>query len=1021
MSSSQASWKKQSSRLQTGHMKTVNNDFLYSESASFNNLESINSHVNSFTSEKASIIDLSSNRGTFNDVSVNNLFITNLGQNIINYDRWIGLDLSKQLIFFDLSSAGNFTNYGGHSMMKNKKGWGSTAFGYDTMRNLSSNTDISFANTAVGTRAMRGSDSSDVDYVITGKYNSAFGYESLRSITSGNNNSAFGYQSLKNVTTGIHNTSVGGSSLLNNTTGNMNVAVGTLSLLTNTTGNWNTACGSSALNFNTTGSMNVAVGNECLINNKTGINNTAIGYNSMYKNVNGECNSALGTSSLYNNSGGNFNVAVGHMSLYSNTTGSNNVAIGTNTLYKGTTGANNTVVGCSSDIINVGGSGINIVGFNNTSAYSNVNILGANISATGENRTFIGNVYDSSRSDVSRNVVVYDPLTKEMTYDSAMIRKNGLNKIIIGDASLNNTYISGMLSISRDTKLSHKLDMQGDGNHYLQYKSNGSFEGPMLVGFGGGSLGRSDTVASGIDFKPTLTWYGNNVGIGTVSPGYTLDVTGTANFSGATTIGGTLGCTSINTNDGTIIAGSGAVNCGALGCTSINTNGVTAGTAIFSGATTIGGTLSCTSINTNGGTITAGTANFSGAVNCGAVNCGAVTCSTLRFTSLGTQITSNQLYVESDGTVYKGAVPSSTSYSSITQSGTYIGINTTPSYPLHVVGYAQTGSMSAYYFGTVKYFADIRLPGLEFIGEIETSTNEAIVYKPIVAPYNDMIFGVLYERYYYKVSIYSEFNIYTDSAFIVSSDKRIKTNIVDIDDSKALSILRKIQPKTYEYIDKFQKGNDSVIGFIAQEIKEIIPKAVIIVKSYIPNFYTFCEVSSTDTFNILLVTSPIDLSWNPLHDLSGNPFIDAEGNACSDASGNKVFKIKLYDQSDNEIECKTTNVLDKRSFLMDISGKDLSIDRSGSIVKDVCGNSFNPRNLYFLYGQEVDDFNAMDKNAIFTVVTAAVQDIDRIQQAHAGQIQSDAIKIEALENKITDLQNKYKILEDKVAMLISKM
>lgn len=131
-----ASWKKQSSRLQTGHMKTVNNDFLYSDSASFNNLESKTAYVNDITADIAYLKDLSCNEATVNDLSVNNLFVINLGQNIINYDRWLGVDLSKQIITVDLSSAGNFTNYGGHSMMKNKKGWGSTAFGYDTMRNL---------------------------------------------------------------------------------------------------------------------------------------------------------------------------------------------------------------------------------------------------------------------------------------------------------------------------------------------------------------------------------------------------------------------------------------------------------------------------------------------------------------------------------------------------------------------------------------------------------------------------------------------------------------------------------------------------------------------------------------------------------------------------------------------------------------------------------------------------------------------------------------------------------------------
>jgi hypothetical protein len=221
---------------------------------------------------------------------------------------------------------------------------------------------------------------------------------------------------------------------------------------------------------------------------------------------------------------------------------------------------------------------------------------------------------------------------------------------------------------------------------------------------------------------------------------------------------------------------------------------------------------------------------------------------------------------------------------------------------------------------------------------------------------------------------------------IIYSDERIKNNIVDIEDDNALSILRQIQPKTYEYKDKVKRGNLNVIGFIAQEIKEVLPKAVSIITDYIPNFMTLCQISSTDASNIVLVTSPIDLSWNPLHDSSGNAFIDAEGNACSDASGNKQFKIKLYDQSNNEIECKTTDVLDKRSFLVDIADTKLSDGE------------------YFLYGQEVDDFHSLDKNAIFTVVTAAVQDIDRKQVLDEAKIAELEAKNAALEVVVAQQQ-----------------
>ena len=69
---------------------------------------------------------------------------------------------------------------------------------------------------------------------------------------------------------------------------------------------------------------------------------------------------------------------------------------------------------------------------------------------------------------------------------------------------------------------------------------------------------------------------------------------------------------------------------------------------------------------------------------------------------------------------------------------------------------------------------------------------------------------------------------------------------------------------------------------------------------------------------------------------------------------------------------------------------------------------------YFLHGQEVDDFHNIDKAAIFTVVTAAVQDIDRIQQA-------DSEKINVLEGQITSLCPQVDSLTSEVASLTSEV
>jgi len=43
-----------------------------------------------------------------------------------------------------------------------------------------------------------------------------------------------------------------------------------------------------------------------------------------------------------------------------------------------------------------------------------------------------------------------------------------------------------------------------------------------------------------------------------------------------------------------------------------------------------------------------------------------------------------------------------------------------------------------------------------------------------------------------------------------------------------------VQPKTYKYIDE-KKGSHTVIGFIAQQIREIIPNAVQLGKGTLPS------------------------------------------------------------------------------------------------------------------------------------------------------------------------------------------
>jgi hypothetical protein len=75
------------------------------------------------------------------------------------------------------------------------------------------------------------------------------------------------------------------------------------------------------------------------------------------------------------------------------------------------------------------------------------------------------------------------------------------------------------------------------------------------------------------------------------------------------------------------------------------------------------------------------------------------------------------------------------------------------------------------------------------------------------------------------------------------SDTRIKRDIVEINDDDTLNKILLIQPTTYYYRDEARnKGNGKVYGFIAQQIKEVIPDAVHTPKDIITNIYKTCLV-----------------------------------------------------------------------------------------------------------------------------------------------------------------------------------
>jgi hypothetical protein len=233
------------------------------------------------------------------------------------------------------------------------------------------------------------------------------------------------------------------------------------------------------------------------------------------------------------------------------------------------------------------------------------------------------------------------------------------------------------------------------------------------------------------------------------------------------------------------------------------------------------------------------------------------------------------------------------------------------------------------------------------------------------------------------ISVYAEHHMRC-SELQVQSDNRIKKNIVDVDDSSALDLIRKLQPKMYGYVDTAEKGIDRVHGFIAQEVKEIIPTAVSIGEGNVPNIYNWAtydpetnviSIENFDTSNLSQTDSII--------------YIDHE-------EQQKTLKIKsVLNSTQLEIEENLEEIVNE---FVNISEDDIKP-----------GYEFN--NKLFIWGQKVDDFHHLQKSAIFTVATAALQEVDRRQVAHDKRIAALETRNAELEVSLQNVLARLETLE----------
>ena len=193
--------------------------------------------------------------------------------------------------------------------------------------------------------------------------------------------------------------------------------------------------------------------------------------------------------------------------------------------------------------------------------------------------------------------------------------------------------------------------------------------------------------------------------------------------------------------------------------------------------------------------------------------------------------------------------------------------------------------------------------------------------------------------------------------FVASSDKRIKKNIISIN-NKDYNNFYLIKPVKYNYIDCFH-GIKKNYGFIANEIQNFFPNIIKKSSCIIPNIYEKASyINNIITFNN---TSNIILKNND--------------------------KIKIVSMNDNNYS-------------------DYIITSNISLNSFCINSNLNHSNV-FIYGTEVDDFLNIDYNQIFTLNVAATQELHK-------EVEILKNENEMLNNKLNKLLNKLNINLDDI-------
>ena len=428
------------------------------------------------------------------------------------------------------------------------------------------------------------------------------GYQAGNAITGNTNDNAFFGNQAGKATTSAGNTAVGWESLLTNTSGNSLTAIGDRALQ-NSTGSFNTAVGWQAAVANTTGSSNTAIGLQSLDENQFGSSNTAVGTGAMQSQTSSTGNSTcIGFQCLNSILTGNTDEAIGYNAganvtgSGTNTGGVNSIYIGDSITTQGASDSNEIIIGHAaagngSNSTTIGNSSTTATIFpaGNVGVGSTLPVQKLDVNGTARMQGFIDTTNASQgyvmMASGSTGIGTWSPISNGGGGGSGTVSSGtiGQEAVYTGSTTVGSGNITDITNIGiSSTNPGQALDVNGTvrgialqirGGTSSQFlKADGSTDSSTYCQSGGtgcpGSItgfanptqsidlsthNGSATTAMRSDAAPSLsvsispTWTGNhtftpssgntlftagNIGINSAQPGQMLDVMGTARMTG---------------------------------------------------------------------------------------------------------------------------------------------------------------------------------------------------------------------------------------------------------------------------------------------------------------------------------------------------------------------------------------------------------------------------------------------------------------------------------------------------------